>query len=147
MAIVRAMNTNTTIDTTTTPQQNIELVRSYFDAIAKGDFETVGKIFADDIVWHQPGNGSLSGTHRGKEAVYALLGRFMERSGGSFRIDSVGPLMSQGDRVATPLHFSAEKPGASMTMSGVDVLRIEDGRICEVWLFSEDQAAEDAFWG
>ncbi|MDQ0073090.1 ketosteroid isomerase-like protein [Variovorax boronicumulans] len=141
------MNTNTTIDTTTTPQRNIELVRSYFDAIAKGDFETVGKIFADDIVWHQPGNGSLSGTHRGKEAVYALLGRFMERSGGSFRIDSVGPLMAQGDQVATPLHFSAEKPGASMAMPGVDVLRIEDGRICEVWLFSEDQATEDAFWG
>jgi len=27
------------------------------------------------------------------------------------------------------------------------VLRIDGGRICEVWLFSEDQAAEDAFWG
>lgn len=141
MAIVRAMNTNTT------SQKNIELVRSYFDAVAKGDFETVGKIFADDIVWHQPGNGSLSGTYRGKEAVYGLQGRFMERSGGSFRIDSVGPLMAQGDQVATPLHFRAEKPRASMAMSGVDVLRIDGGRICEVWLFSEDQAAEDAFWG
>jgi len=141
VAIVRAMHTNTTT------QQNIELVRSYFDAVAKGDFDAVGKIFADDIVWHQPGSGSLSGTHRGKEAVYALLGRFMERSGGSFRIDRVGPLMAQGDRVATPLHFSAEKPGASMAMSGVDVLRIDGRRICEVWLFSEDQAAEDAFWG
>jgi len=142
MAIVRAMNTNIT------SQKNIELVRSYFDAVAKGDFDAVGKIFADDIVWHQPGNGSLSGTHRGKQAVFGLLGRFMERSGGTFRIDSVGPLMAQGDRVATPLHFRAEKPGASMAMSGVDVLRIDgEGRICEVWLFSEDQAAEDAFWG
>lgn len=132
---------------TTTPQKNIALVRSYFDAVAQGDLETVGRIFSDDIVWHQPGNGSLSGTHRGKEAVFNLLGRFMERSGGTFRIDSVGPLMAQGDRVATPLHFRAEKPGASMAMSGVDVLRIDAGRICEAWLFSEDQAAEDAFWG
>ena len=141
MAIVRAMHTNTT------PQKNIELVRGYFDAVAKGDLETAGNLFADDIAWHQPGNGSLSGTHRGKAAVFGLLGRFMERSGGSFRIDSVGPLMAQGDKVATPLHFRAEKPGASMAMSGVDVLRIDGGRICEVWLFSEDQAAEDAFWG
>jgi len=28
----------------------------------------------------------------------------------------------------------------------VDLLRIADGQIREVWLFSEDQAAEDAFW-
>ena len=30
---------------------------------------------------------------------------------------------------------------------GVDVFRIEGDRIAEVWLISEDQAAEDAFWG
>ncbi|MER9316256.1 ester cyclase [Mesorhizobium sp. M0659] len=34
-----------------------------------------------------------------------------------------------------------------MAMSGIDVLRIEAGKIREVWLFSEDQAQEDAFWG
>ena len=55
--------------------------------------------------------------------------------------------MAQGDLVSTPLHFCAEKSGASMAMSGIDVLRIENGRIREVWLFSEDQDAEDAFWG
>ena len=128
-------------------EQNIGIVQHYFDAIGRGDLAAVGEAFADDIEWHQPGQGSLSGLHRGKEAVFALLGKFMERSGGSFRIDSVGPLMAQGDRVATPLHFAAEKPGASIAMSGVDLLRIADGKIREVWLFSEDQAAEDAFWG
>lgn len=127
--------------------QNIEIVRRYFDAVARGDLQAVGEAFADDIEWHQPGQGSLSGAYRGKEAVFALLGQFMDRSGGTFLIDSVGPLMGQGDRVATPLHFRAEKPGASMSMSGVDVLRVADGKIREVWLFSEDQAAEDAFWG
>jgi uncharacterized protein len=32
-------------------------------------------------------------------------------------------------------------------MEGVDLLRIADGKVAEVWLFSADQAAEDAFWG
>ena len=32
-------------------------------------------------------------------------------------------------------------------MAGVDLLRVENGKIAEVWLFSEDQPAEDAFWG
>lgn len=128
-------------------EQNIEIVRRYFDAVARGDLQAVGDAFAADIEWHQPGKGSLSGLHRGKEAVFALLGKFMERSGGTFRIDEIGPLMAQGDLVATSIHFRAEKAGASISMSGVDMLRIADGRIREVWLFSEDQAAEDAFWG
>ncbi|WP_200843552.1 nuclear transport factor 2 family protein [Pantoea sp. 18069] len=128
-------------------EQNIEIVRRYFDAVARGDLAAVGDAFSSDIEWHQPGKGTLSGLHSGKEAVFALLGQFMERSAGSFRIDTVGPLMAQGDLVTTWLHFRAERPGASISMSGVDVLRIADGRIREVWLFSEDQAAEDAFWG
>lgn len=128
--------------------QNIETVRRYFDAVGRGDLPTVGEAFADDIVWHQPGQGSLSGLHHGKEAVFALLGKFMERSGGTFRIDGIGPLMAQGDLVATSIHFRAERPdGKAMSMSGVDLLRVVNGRIREVWLFSEDQVAEDAFWG
>lgn len=128
-------------------EQSIEVVRRYFDAVTRGDLEAVGNTFSSDIEWHQPGEGTLSGLHRGKEAIFTLLGQFMERSGGTFRIDSVGPLMAQGDLVATSLHFCAERLGASISMSGVDVLRIAGGRIREVWLFSEDQAAEDTFWG
>lgn len=128
-------------------QNNIDTVRLYFDAVARGDLQAVGNTFADDIAWHQPGRGSLSGLHRGKEAVFALLGQFMARSGGTFRIDSVGALMAQGDLVAVPLSFRAEREGAAIAMQGVDLLRVVDRRIQEVWLFSEDQAAEDAFWG
>ena len=32
-------------------------------------------------------------------------------------------------------------------MAGVDVFRVEDDLIKEVWLYSSDQAVEDAFWG
>jgi hypothetical protein len=33
-----------------------------------------------------------------------------------------------------------------MSMSGIDVLRVENGKIREVCLFSDHQAAEDHFW-
>jgi ketosteroid isomerase-like protein len=49
--------------------------------------------------------------------------------------------------VAASIHFSARRNGQSMSMDGVDVLRIKDGTIVEAWLFSSDQAAEDEFWG
>lgn len=128
-------------------KQNIDLVRSYFDALNRGDFAAAGSTFADEIVWHQPGTHSLSGTHRGNSAVFGLLGAFAERSAGSFRIDRVDQLFANGDLVAATINFAAESGDKVMSMAGVDLLRVENGKIAEVWLFSADQPAEDAFWG
>ena len=44
------------------------------------------------------------------------------------------------------LSFALDKNGVSMAMRGVDLLRLEDGLIKEVWLFSERIEEEDAFW-
>ena len=106
-----------------------DVVRRYFDAVARGDMPTLASLFCPDVVWHQPGGSPLSGTYQGTDKVFALLGQFMERSEGTFRIDSIGPLMSQGDLVATTLHFRAERSGQSMSMGGIDVLRVENGQI------------------
>jgi uncharacterized protein len=45
------------------------------------------------------------------------------------------------------VHFTAQRDGAEIAMDGIDVFRVEGDRIAEVWLFSADQPAEDAFWG
>lgn len=54
--------------------------------------------------------------------------------------------MANDDMVAATLHFMAERPDRTLSMDGVDAMRIAGGKIKEVWLFSGDQAAEDAFW-
>ncbi|MFD3745484.1 nuclear transport factor 2 family protein [Nocardia sp. NPDC058633] len=71
----------------------------------------------------------------------------MQASQGSFAIDTVHTLMSNGDLVAATLHFSGRRDDTAMAMDGVDLLRVIDGKIVEMWLFSTDPAAEDAFWG
>ena len=71
----------------------------------------------------------------------------MQISGGTFKIDEVSSIMASGDQVAAILKFSAQREGAEMSMSGVHVMTISKGQIKEVWLYSGDQAAEDAFWG
>jgi uncharacterized protein len=113
--------------------QNIKILQSYVDSLSKGDMETVGTLLADDVVWHQPGAGHLSGLHSGKKQLFAHLGKFMELSGNTFRVTEIRSVMANDDMVAATLHF-------------VDVMRIVGGKIKEVWLFSSDQVAEDAFW-
>lgn len=126
---------------------NINTVQKYFDCLQKGDLETLGSLFADDIIWHQPGQGQLSKTYHGKQELFGLFGHFMQISEGSFKIDSVQKLMVNENLVSATLHFSAKKSnGQSISMDGVDLMKVENGKIIEVWLFSADQEAEDAFW-
>jgi len=130
----------------TTVGKNREVAKAYFDALGAGDMKRLSTIFADDIVWHQPGTGALSGTYRGLDEVFSLFKKFMERSDGSFLIDEVGDIMENCDLVSVVLHFSARRAGAGISMQGVDVMRIDNGKLAEVWLFSSDQEAEDRFW-
>jgi uncharacterized protein len=125
---------------------NVQLVRKYFAALAKGDLSAAGALFADNITWHQPGNSALSRTYRGKGELFPLLGRLMQLSQGTFQIDQVRSVMANGDRVAAIIHFRAQRSDAVLSMDGVDLMRVEDGLIREVWLFSGDQDAEDKFW-
>ncbi|MFI1209758.1 nuclear transport factor 2 family protein [Streptomyces sp. NPDC020802] len=127
--------------------RNVDIAREYFESIQKGDLARVGELLDEGVVWHQPGSNQFSGERSGRQAVFAMLGGMMEASQGSFAIDAVHALMGNGDMVAASIHFGGRREGSSMSMDGVDVLRFEDGRIVEMWLFSGDQEAEDAFWG
>lgn len=127
-------------------QSATAVVGQYFEHLVSGDMQAVGKLFAEDIVWHQPGASKVSGVYRGTSALFEHLGRLMKLSEGSFRIDKVEEIMGNGDLVATRIHFTAQRSGRTLAMHGVDLIRVESGKIREVWLFSADQAAEDAFW-
>ncbi len=129
--------TSTTIDT----------ARTYLEAVQTGNLAVVGELLAADIVWHQPGANQFSGDHKGQEAVFGMLGRMMEASQGTFAIDTIQSLMDNGDLVAASIHFAGRRDDTSMAMDGVDLMRVQDGKITEMWLFSSDQTAEDAFWG
>lgn len=128
-------------------QKNTDVARDYFQAIQTGDMATLGKLVDEKVVWHQPGSNQFSGERKGSGAVFEMLGAMMQSSAGTFAIDKVHSIMESGGLVAASIHFSARRDGKSMSMDGVDVLRIKDGAILEAWLFSTDQAAEDDFWG
>ena len=126
--------------------KNATIVQSYFNAVSKGDFDTVGALLSDHVVWHQPGKGIQSGTYNGKGELFAHLGNFAKWSNGTFAIDHVEYIADNGDLVTAAIHFKADKNGQSLAMKGIDLLRIEENLIKEVWLFSENIEAEDAFW-
>ena len=125
----------------------INVVEQYGAALAAGDMAAFEALLAPGIVWHQPGTNSLSGDHVGPAAVLAHLGSFMGLSGGTFAL-ATDSATEAGNLVSTTVTFSAQRPdGRTLSQRGVDVFRIEGALIAEIWLMSEDQDEEDAFWG
>jgi len=123
-----------------------EVVEAYSIAISKGDISTAFSHFSPDAKWHQPGNNKFSGTKTGLEAIGKMLSDMMGATEGSLVIKPAGAMMVNGNFVSCPVCFSAKSGDKTVDMNGNDLYEVVDGKIVQVWLFSEDQDAEDAFW-
>jgi ketosteroid isomerase-like protein len=126
---------------------NIDIAKTYIKAVQTGDQAKLASIISPGVIWHQPGSNRFSGTHRGMAAVGAMLGGMMDASKGTFAITRADHYMANDDWVAITLEFAGEANGLKLKQQGVDIMRIEGGKIVEVRLFSSDQNQEDAFWG
>lgn len=123
-----------------------EVVTAYSIALSQGDIPTAFSHFSPDAKWHQPGNHQFAGTKIGLEAIGKILGDMMGATQGSLVIKPAGAMMLNGNLVSFPVHFSGKIGEKTVDMNGNDLFEVVDGKIVQVWLFSEDQDAEDLFW-
>lgn len=123
-----------------------EVVEAYSIALSKGDIPTAFSHFSPKAKWHQPGNNKFSGTQTGLEAIGKMLSEMMSATQGTLEIKPAGAMMVNGNLVSCPVRFSAKSGDKSVEMNGNDLYEVVDGKIVQVWLFSEDQIAEDLFW-
>ena len=126
---------------------NIDIAKSYIKAVQTNDQAALDNLLSPQIIWHQPGNNQFSGTKNGIAEFGAMMGGMMEKSGGTFAITRAHRYVANGDLVAIEIEFSGEREGAKVDQPGIDLLRVEDGKIVEVWLFSSSPEQEDVFWG
>jgi uncharacterized protein len=125
----------------------INIAQTYIRAVQTGDQAALAELFSPDVVWHQPGKNRFSGTRHGLPAVVEMLGGMMDVSRGTFRIERASRYMENSGWVTIELEFVAERNGMNMAQPGIDLLKIDNGKIVEVRLFSSDPEAEDIFWG
>jgi hypothetical protein len=123
-----------------------EVVEAYSLALSKGDIQTAFSFFSRDAQWHQPGNNKFSGTKSGLDSIGKMLSEMMGATKGSLVIKPTAAMMVNGNLVSCPVRFSAKIGDKTIDMNGSDLYEVLDGKIVQVWLFSEDQHAEDEFW-
>lgn len=76
-----------------------------------------------------------------------MLGDMMGATQGSLVIEPTAALMANENLVSFPVHFSGKIGDNAVDMNAVDLFEVVDKKIVQVWLFSEDQVAEEEFWG
>ena len=123
----------------------MKVFNTYTEALSRGDFEAAFETMADTIVWHMGGESSLSGIIKGKQALGERLGEFAKRSNGTFRVMTEWAA-SNDCFVAASVVSLAEKGNEKLNNPGIDLFKIEDGKIQEVWTFAQYQTVEDKFW-
>lgn len=117
-------------------------VRGTCGVYREGDMATVGRLLADDVVWHSPGRNALTGDYTGILAVLALFGRTFELTGGTFRTE-VHDIVANDTHGVALVTISGSRDGTSITAHQVHVVHFHDGKLAESWMFAGDQAAVD----
>jgi ketosteroid isomerase-like protein len=124
---------------------NETLLRSLYGAFSSRDLSTVRTLFADDIIFHQPGRNPTSGDYQGIDGVLGLLGALAERSGGTFRAE-VHDVLASDQHAVGLLRVSAQRGPRTVDVPVVHVWHVRDGKLAEAWVHPADQSVLDEFW-
>jgi ketosteroid isomerase-like protein len=124
---------------------NAELARRVWEALSRGDAESFRELLAPDVVWHAASLGTpWSGTHRGYEAVVDFLADIGERTDVA---DSQWRDVLVSDRhVLVVYHVSLRVAARRAEIDYAWLVRVEKGRLAEVWTLPLDPAAVEMFW-
>ncbi len=124
---------------------NAALIKGAYEAFSRGDIRGAMAAFADDIFWHVPGRGPISGDYRGHDEVLAFFGHFMELSSGTFRLE-IHEVLAKGGLVVVLCTESAQRAGRRWSSRQVHVWTVKNGKAATFHEYPGDQEAEDEVW-
>lgn len=127
-------------------EEDAELIRRGYEAFNKGDMETLTELFDENAVWHTPGRSSVAGDHEGREAAFALFGRYGGETGGTFKAELRYVLADDDGHAVGIHHNSAERDGKQLDVDCALVFEIKDGQVVDGREHFYDLNAWDEFW-
>jgi ketosteroid isomerase-like protein len=110
-----------------------------------GDIPTFQQSFSPEVAWHEPGMSPVSGDFKGIQELLGLLGKTVELSGRTFKLD-LHDLLANDEHAVGLITASAQREGKAWSDNQVNVFHIKEGKITEFWNHPGDLYAKDEFW-
>lgn len=127
-------------------QSDAEILRTGYEAFARGNVPAVLAVFADDITFKIPGDHQVSGQFTGHDEIVAFFEKLVDLSGGTFSV-TARELFDNGTGTVVALcTLDAERNGRRGTFDTVQVWTFEDGKATSLREFNDQQAELDEFW-
>jgi steroid delta-isomerase-like uncharacterized protein len=129
---------------TTTPEENKELVRRWFDALSSGNPEDLAAVAAPDIIYHDPAPEEEAQTGGSEEWAGERQQDYPDLQ------VTVEQMVAEGDMVASYQRSMGTQQGDVEEEQGVPatgrqtewvsmgLFRIECGKIAEIWSVADD---------
>lgn len=114
------------------------LVENLFAAINSRDLPTIVRALAPSVVWIQPGNSPVSGTHRGPVALVKALGPLL---GMQLHLEMKQLWQVQDDFVIVLSHVYLNGESADE----IDLMRFNDGKLIEAQHIGDTAMLERGF--
>ena len=123
-------------------QENVEVIRTAYEAFDRGDLEAVSRLHARTIEWQTSVEDPDAATHRGRAAVRRYIEGYMETFP-RLRADLEECVEAGGDRVLATVRYTGRARASGMDMDWRQwlIYTIEDGMIVRsAEYFDRDQA-------
>jgi hypothetical protein len=123
-------------------EANKALVREYFRRMQAGE-ATVAEMMADDITWWVPQSSELGGTHRGKAAVLALMGKGVDLYQLPLKVE-IEEMVAERDQVCVQLVVEAKTAAGLPYRNDYHfAFRIRDGKLAGVREYVDTKYAQE----
>jgi ketosteroid isomerase-like protein len=129
----------------TVHEQNLALMRRFYEARANKDSEAIMECLTEDVVWRYPGRNVLSREYRGKEDVASFFRGMREVTGDNFSTEAERILVDETMALVHELPRGTMKR-KSLEWDALLMFQLRDGKIAEGKVFQHIQYELDEWW-
>lgn len=122
------------------------IIREAYAAFGRGDVDGYLKACTDNFEFHVPGSAGISGTYTGHAGLYALAGKAITLTGGTFREDVEDVLANDNHAVVLARHRFT-RDGQLKDYRTAHVYEIAGMKLARCFEQPRDPAAFDDAWG
>lgn len=129
-----------------TEHPNATLIKKAIEAFNQGNPGVLMGLIADDAVFYVPGNSTIAGEYRGREAIGSFFRHMGQLSGGSQQIELKALLTGGDEHVVAIWNARGSREGIDYEGLAGWIFRVRNGQVVEGRNLQEDQDEIDAFW-